>query len=71
MANRSWRVEVNSNTVTIKYSDDGWATSTTNYTFSTAVDIGTNGNLQAGFALYWAAVHPIENPKIYGELINT
>lgn len=69
-AGRSFRVAVDSNVVTIKYSDDGWGSSTTNYTFGTAVDIAGNSNLIAGFALYYAGTHPIENPKIYGNLIN-
>lgn len=68
IADRSWRVEVNSNVVAIKYSDDSWASSTTNYTFTPQVDIAGNSNLVAGFSLYYAGVHPIENPIIYGDI---
>jgi len=70
-ADRAWRVGVDSNTVTIKYSDDSWGSSTTFHTFGTAVDIASNSNLVAGFSLYYAGTHPIENPKIYGALTNT
>tara|TARA_R110000796_G_scaffold58391_4_gene134765 strand:- start:3256 stop:4737 length:1482 start_codon:yes stop_codon:yes gene_type:complete len=72
-AGRMMRVEVNSGTVTFKYSDNDGASWTTEYTSTTTVDIASNSNLVVAISVYSAhgyAATP-ENLKIYGSLTNT
>jgi hypothetical protein len=66
------RIEVNSGTVSFKYSDNDGSTWTTVYTSPTTVDIAANSNLVAAVLVYSAhgyAATP-ENLKMYGSLTN-
>ena len=73
VAGRTMRIEVNSGTVSFKYSDDSGSTWTTEFTSTTTVDIASNSNLVAAVAVYSPASSAAtpENFKIYGSLINT
>jgi hypothetical protein len=69
---RTMRIEVNSGTVSFKYSDNDGSTWTTVYTSPTTVDIAANSNLVAAVLVYSAhgyAATP-ENLKMYGSLTN-
>jgi len=69
-ANRSLRIEIIDNTAYLKYSDDDWVTESTFHTFETAVDIGGNSNLVAGFSMHNGENNNgiMENIKMYGRL---
>ena len=71
---RTWRVEVDNDEVTYKYSDNDGGSWTTIYTSLTAVDVGANSNLVGGFAFYSpegaSNTAILEDVKLFGALTN-
>ena len=70
-ADRSLRIYIEDDDVTLRYSDDDWETETTFWTFAEAADIAGNSNLVAGFAIHDGSgsnVGIIEGIKLFGLL---